>query len=784
MANNSKTIRLGVCMAGAVSAGAYTAGVVDYLIETLERWERKKAAIREKKEQGLELTPEEELVPLHDVVIEVLSGSSAGGMTAAVLSYSLNDDSYLTKRNGDIPENNYDIPAETDNPTKLYNAWINMVDEDQSTTFKKLMDPEDVVSFSKMRSLLNSRPIDDIAAKAIPAQINFQPPPYISKQLSVVLSVTNMEGIPVDVSFTNVNDTNPTRNVLTTHSGFLHYKFNKEDKIDFNYPPMIISEENRGRLARAAKATGAFPIGLASRKIEIEGSHFQKFKDSMKARNLKVGLELPKNENYNFTAVDGGALNNEPIGTTFRLLNQKQEAYHPEDENYVILIDPFPTVTTATEIKEYEHPSEDGYSLKDQVFKLIKVFRNESSFRQEDLHVSREGRQRYLVSPAKKGFYFLACGLINGFGGFMKKAFRQHDYQLGRKNCQAFLRYYFGESPKKYTKRTGIELTDDQIRRWQYDENYHKRHEEDHKAKFKVPLIPDMIMLKKLELDKNVEANEQTKIELKRVRTEIAEPVYDGLSTDELEEINQSIKQRIVRIVDESYSDIKQAASGLNKWLGRGMKWFPGFFKKKIVHATTGKIDPYLKTTFSAQSVKQAELVEDFIQHLEKGGKYYKSVEIEAIVAKGGECVVSFIEKVNGAEERDKDQVTAREDWNIAKKGDYIVTNGSRRREQYIVPADTFNNKYELAGDKKYRPNENARVYALQISAENIRKYKMSAYDKLISNPMNPIYIEPKWEQSQSLYLDDYLVTPMAKDEVYCIKKEDFEDTYKELTGQ
>ena len=31
---------IGLCMAGAVSAGAYTAGVMDYLIETLDKWEQ------------------------------------------------------------------------------------------------------------------------------------------------------------------------------------------------------------------------------------------------------------------------------------------------------------------------------------------------------------------------------------------------------------------------------------------------------------------------------------------------------------------------------------------------------------------------------------------------------------------------------------------------------------------------------------------------------------------------------------------------------------------------
>ncbi|MEM7382562.1 MAG: patatin-like phospholipase family protein, partial [Bacteroidota bacterium] len=520
MGENSKKIRLGICMAGAVSAGAYTAGVVDYLIETLERWAEAKKRIEEKKKLNQPLTPEEELVPLHDVVIEVLSGSSAGGMTAAVLSYSFNDGTYLTQRNGELISENYDRPEKADEPTKLYDSWINMVDEEQASTFSKLMHPEDVVSFGKMKSLLNSKPIDEIAERAIPDKIDFNPPKYISENLSIVLSVTNLEGIPVDIDFTNMADSNPTRNVLTTHSGFLHYKFQEEANIDFDYPPLLITDESKERLALAAMATGAFPFGLSNRKIEIEREHFEKFRARMKAKNMNVNLSLPDDHNYTFTAVDGGAINNEPISTTFRLLEKKKNSRHKEDKHYVILIDPFPTVTTATQVEEYEHPGDEGYSLKDQFFKLITAFRNESTFKQEDLHETVAGNERYLISPSKKGYYFLACGLIEGFGGFMKKAFRKHDYQLGRKNCQAFLRYHFGEEPEKFAKMTGIELTQAQQEQWRYDANFLARDKEGYQRHNKIPLIPDMILLQKTESDDFEVLNEETLAELEKVRTE------------------------------------------------------------------------------------------------------------------------------------------------------------------------------------------------------------------------------------------------------------------------
>ncbi len=70
----SNTYHLGLAMAGAVSAGAYTAGVLDYLFETLERWEA------EKIKGG---------VPTHKVVLDIMGGASAGGMCAANFGWKM-----------------------------------------------------------------------------------------------------------------------------------------------------------------------------------------------------------------------------------------------------------------------------------------------------------------------------------------------------------------------------------------------------------------------------------------------------------------------------------------------------------------------------------------------------------------------------------------------------------------------------------------------------------------------------------------------------------------------
>ena len=90
MSNTKKhpTFHLGITMAGAVSAGAYTAGFIDYLIEILEIWETQKTAIRAKIANNTALSEAEKKIPLHDVCIEVLGGASAGGMVGMIAALS------------------------------------------------------------------------------------------------------------------------------------------------------------------------------------------------------------------------------------------------------------------------------------------------------------------------------------------------------------------------------------------------------------------------------------------------------------------------------------------------------------------------------------------------------------------------------------------------------------------------------------------------------------------------------------------------------------------------
>src|SRR5262245_41967533 len=125
MTETNKTLHLAITMAGAVSAGAYTAGVMDYLLEVLDKW-------AELKEKG------DPRVPRHDVKIEVLSGASAGGMTTAITSIALHqknhqpiktfnveeEEAYFQKRKKDNPKR-----ADRRETNRLFNSWVNLTNE-------------------------------------------------------------------------------------------------------------------------------------------------------------------------------------------------------------------------------------------------------------------------------------------------------------------------------------------------------------------------------------------------------------------------------------------------------------------------------------------------------------------------------------------------------------------------------------------------------------------------------------------------------------------------------
>jgi hypothetical protein len=79
---------------------------------------------------------------------------------------------------------------------------------------------------------------------------------------------------------------------------------------------------------------------------------------------------------------------------------------------------------------------------------LMDTLINQSRIQGENIKLTQDPKvyTRWAISPSidETTRNALASAALGAFGGFLAKEFRDHDYQLGRRNCQWFLKRHFG----------------------------------------------------------------------------------------------------------------------------------------------------------------------------------------------------------------------------------------------------------------------------------------------------------------------------------------------------
>ena len=461
MAEQTPVFRIGLVMAGAVSAGAYTAGVVDFLMEALEAWEREKRAGN----------PD---VPTHRVRLDVITGASAGSIAGAVLASSLRDENYPELRS-----------AEQRSPTRLYQTWVEEID------ITKLLAVDDLDRTAvqdprpwwrrtlcclfgckavppqpgEVRSVLNSDALDRIAEKVLDVPWSRTVwPPYVADSLKLYLTVTNLRGVPYFIEFSG-----PTGNRfgMSQHADYMSFSL---DAGGGNPPPTDLGlgrigeysglSGNWATLGQSALASGAFPVGLAARVLERIGTlayDERRWSVPVWPAKLEDGhcvcstLETippswPAEVNdqtfvYRFANVDGGVANNEPFEMARRYLADGQGRLPrgaKEADRSVLMVDPFP------DQGGFDCNEEPDTGLIPVLKKLMGAMIAQLRFKTDELALAQRGsvHSRWIVAPSRSGPAErppVASGSLGAFGGFLCRAYRDHDYQLGRRNCQRFL---------------------------------------------------------------------------------------------------------------------------------------------------------------------------------------------------------------------------------------------------------------------------------------------------------------------------------------------------------
>lgn len=458
-------IHIGLVLAGAVTAGAYTAGVLDYLLNTLDLWEE-------------EYQKDKESVAKPNVKIDAITGASAGSIVAAVTLLAMS-----TKRYENVKDANHQEPGKN----LLFDTWVNLGLEPGKSMTDKLFSDSDLKD--GVKSILNTDWITDLITKLMQDWSGMEKhplPDYINKELKVLMTLSNLRGIPLELSFSS--GSGAIAHTMSYHKAFAYFKLNKtvDDEDKTTFPLDLERREDVQLLLECSRASGAFPIGLKSvpftkavPKEYIEANLGEIFNGA----KINARIEEP----YRFLAVDGGMTNNEPIAEAIRILNPRQKKT-PLDKKIndilkegndhglsadaqlvriskalevekqankpIIMIDPFPN---------YSFPEAKNAPLPDKVLnekylndalmkvvpKLYETLRNQVLFKESDIgDLFNNDSQKGMIWPTRsidKDNYrnAIASAALGGFAGFFRREFLKHDYMLGQKNCRSFLRNYF-----------------------------------------------------------------------------------------------------------------------------------------------------------------------------------------------------------------------------------------------------------------------------------------------------------------------------------------------------
>jgi len=626
-------IHIGLVLAGAVTAGAYTAGVLDYLLNTLDCWQAEYDKNEIDKEGNRKVAEP-------NVIIDAITGASAGSIVAAVTLLALSTKRY---------ENVKDANQQETGKNLLFDTWVNLGLQPGKSMTDKLFSDTDLKE--GVKSILNTDWITDLIAELMKDWHDLEKndlPAYINKELKVLMTLSNLRGIPLELSFSS--GSGAIAHTMSYHKAFAYFKLNKkQDDPDKTTLPLDLKDPGDVRLLlECSRASGAFPIGLKSvpfstavPKEYIEANLDEIFNGA----KINARIEEP----YNFMAVDGGMTNNEPIAEAIRILNPRHktpplgekittilndgvENKIPAEKQIasiyealkvekrankpIIMIDPFPNYsfpvkkpTPLTEDQIKEKYLNDA--LMQVVPKLYETLRNQVLFKESDIgDLFSNDSQKGMIWPTRavdKNNYrnAIASAALGGFAGFFRREFLKHDYMLGQKNCRSFLRNYF------YAERKNSDWPSAMQVKFAFPS-------ED--GKESLPIIPDFRIPPKDVVDEEILVGVFPQVKFDDLITKDLQPNIERRVSAVLdiliEDINKAFKKPIETKPKESKSvDDKMKAQALTEtekaihpWViqpKRDGSWIPSFVRKFAINLIIRKAKKTIKHELSVWITNQ-----------------------------------------------------------------------------------------------------------------------------------------------------------------------------------
>jgi predicted acylesterase/phospholipase RssA len=379
--------KLAVVISGAVSLGSFEAGVIYEVLEAIARHNESLSENSENDENRIE--------------IDVITGASAGGMTACILAQNLlYDDGSLRE-----PYKN-----------SLYKAWVEKVD---------IVPLLKVAKEDQHISLLNKGVVERIAAELL--QDKEEPErtkhPAASSEIQIGVAMSNLNGFNYQVKTSGNKTFAYTRfkdqfvcSVRREENGDAVLKEKKlEDDTWEDFTDIKWSD-----LREAGISSGAFPLAFPMKSIFRVGSGKFSNRDSKKKNDDNP--DSVHKGNYLYT--DGGVFENEPVGMARALVDHNKD----EKDNvtrYYLLVKP-----------GERKPSEDTFlnqkeNLLTTAIALFGAIFQQAQF--QDWIMERIDSPLLTITSKDSE---LIGDVFSAFSGFLEEKFRAYDYNIGRERAR------------------------------------------------------------------------------------------------------------------------------------------------------------------------------------------------------------------------------------------------------------------------------------------------------------------------------------------------------------
>ncbi len=285
--------KLAIAISGAVSLGSYESGVMYEIIEAIAQHN-----------QHQDTTADEK------VEIDVITGASAGAMTACILAQKL-----LFAAD--------ELRDSKTNP--LFRAWVEDVDIKGLLEQRKNDDPQQSIFSSTLIAEIGERYLLQRYQSSNSPRVQKQHPASSSK-IHLGIAMSNLNGFDYEIPLTNLS---ASKNPEDLNRNFFYTEH--KDRSVYILDTESDREETWREIELRGRSSGAFPF--AFRVVPVER---KKTEEVFRSSEFTKG----KDDTKTFAYTDGGVFENEPLGMAKRLVNEVDKSPRDYENRFFLFVAP------------------------------------------------------------------------------------------------------------------------------------------------------------------------------------------------------------------------------------------------------------------------------------------------------------------------------------------------------------------------------------------------------------------------------------------------------------